>query len=64
MGTYAGLLVLVGSLIKVGEEAEEQDAMATDPPHKGLGIVTVDKEQLERVDHNGDELHLKTTTDT
>ena len=36
--------------------------MATDPPNKGLGVVAVDKEQLEGVHHNSDELDLITRT--
>jgi len=56
----AGFVALVGSLVEVGEEAEEEYSMTTDPPNKRLGIVAVDKEQLEGVHHNGDELdHLE-----
>jgi len=56
----ASFLVLVGFLVEVGEEAEEENSMATDPPNKGLGVVAVDKEQLEGVHHNSDELdHLE-----
>lgn len=52
--------VLVAALVKIGEETEEEDAVASDPPNKGLGVVAIDEEQLERVHHNGDELnHLK-----
>ena len=32
--------------------------MAADPPDEGLGVVAVDKEQLERMNDNGDELDL------
>lgn len=33
--------------------------MTADPPDKSLGIVAVDKEELERVDDDGDKLNLK-----
>jgi len=52
--------VLVGSLVEVGEEAEEEHSVATDPPDESLGVVAVDEEQLEGVHHNSDELdHLE-----
>ena len=63
-GAYAGFVALVGSLVEVGEEAEEEYSMTTDPPNKRLGIVAVDKEQLEGVHHNGDELDLHINDDT
>lgn len=51
---------LVGFFVEVREEAEKEHSMATDPPNKSLGVVAVDKEQLEGVHHNGDELdHLE-----
>lgn len=59
--TYARLGVLVAALVKIGEEAEEEDAVTADPPDKGLGVVAIDEEQLESVHHNGDELNLITT---
>ena len=56
----ARLGVLVAALVKIGEEAEEEDAVTADPPDKGLGVVAIDEEQLESVHHNGDELnHLE-----
>lgn len=55
---YARFGVLVAALVKIGEETEEEDAVASDPPNKGLGVVAIDEEQLERVHHNGDELNL------
>lgn len=59
--TYARLGVLVAALVKIREEAEEEDAVTADPPDKGLGVVAIDEEQLESVHHNGDELNLITT---
>lgn len=56
----ARLGVLVATLVKIGEEAEEEDAVTADPPDKGFGVVAIDEEQLESVHHNGDELnHLE-----
>ena len=33
--------------------------MAANPPDKGLGVVAINEEQLERMDNNSDKLHLK-----
>lgn len=33
--------------------------MHSDPPDEGFGIVAIDEEQLEGVDHNQNELYLK-----
>jgi len=33
--------------------------VTADPPDKSFGIVAVDKEELERVDDDGDKLDLK-----
>lgn len=58
--TYAsGLGVLVAPLVEIGEEAEEEDAVAADPPDEGLRVVAVDEEQLECVHDDGDELDLR-----
>lgn len=59
MQTYASLGALVTPFVEIGKEAEEEDAVTADPPDKSLGIVAVDKEELERVDDDGDKLNLK-----
>lgn len=56
----ASLSALVASFVEIGKETEEEDSMTADPPDKSLGIVAVDKEELERVDDDGDKLnHLE-----
>jgi hypothetical protein len=57
--SYHGFLLLVRSLVEVGEEAEEQDTVASDPPDEGFGIIAVDEKQLEGVDDNCNKLDLK-----
>lgn len=47
--------------VEVPEEEEEHDGVHSDPPDENSGVVTVDEEELERVDHDEDELHLKQT---
>lgn len=52
------LAALVAALVEVGEQGEEEHAVAADPPDEGLRVVAVDEQQLECVHHDGDELGL------
>jgi len=38
---------LVSLFVEFSEEEEEQDRMHANEPHKGTGIVAVNKQQLE-----------------
>jgi hypothetical protein len=40
-------LLLVSLFVEFSEEEEEQDRMHANEPHKGTGIVAVNKQQLE-----------------
>lgn len=51
---------LVRGLVELVEEEQEHDGVHADPPDEGAWVVAVDEEQLEGVDHDGDELeHLQ-----
>lgn len=46
------------ALVEVREEAEEEDAMETDPDHETARVIALGEEQLELVQHYEHELHL------
>ena len=62
--TYTRLGVLVTALVEIGKEAEKENSVTANPPNESLGVVAVDEEELEGVDHNSDELHLMTQEKT
>jgi len=49
----------VGLLVKLVKEEVEHDGVHSDPPYKGFRVIAVDEKKLERMHHNGNELHLK-----
>lgn len=57
-GQLFGLSVAL--IIELLEEEPEHDSVHADPPDEGAGVVAVNEEQLEGVDHDGHELsHLQ-----
>jgi len=47
-------------LVELLEQEEEHHGVHADPPDESLRVVAVDEEQLERVQHDGQELqHLQ-----
>lgn len=44
-------------LVELLEQEEEHDGVHADPPDESFWIVAVDEQQLESVDHDGQELH-------
>lgn len=51
---------LIGLFVEFVEEEEEHDGMHANEPDKCTRIVTLDEQQLECMNHNGDELnHLE-----
>lgn len=46
-------------IVEFFEEEEEHDRVHSDPPHKRTGVITINKQQLEGMYHDSDELHLK-----
>jgi len=47
-------------LVKLLKQEEEHNGVHADPPDESLRVVAVDEEQLERVQHDGQELqHLQ-----
>lgn len=54
----SGSILVVGLIVELLEEEEEHDGVHPYPPHEGTGVVAVDEEQLEGVDHDTHKLGL------
>jgi len=44
-------------IVELLEQEEEHDGVHADPPHESFRVIAVDEQQLEGVDHYGQELH-------
>lgn len=57
--TYSVLFRFVCGAVEFVEQEEEHESMHSDPPDERPRIVALDEQQLERMHHDRDELHLK-----
>lgn len=52
------LFLEIGLFVEISKQEVEHEGVKSDPPDEGLGVVTVDEQQLEGMDHNQNELDL------
>lgn len=57
--TYSVLFRFVCGAVEFVEQEEEHESVHSDPPDERSRIVALDEQQLERMYHDRDELHLK-----
>lgn len=58
LGRGDRLFPAISLVVEFLEEEEEHHSVHANPPYEGTGVVAVDEQQLEGVDHYRHELHL------